>query len=599
MRIMAKINYFRALATVLAVTLAAGVLTLVQTKPAEAAFPPGQNGPVVYAARALDKPEEALLNSDNAQYEIYSIVPDPNRSGGASKPIRLTDNSWNDFDPVLSRDGQEVAYDCGGLICVQSSTGGAYRELTDGSPVSTEPTWSPDGTKITYTCDYSQICTVSSEGGEPETLTSTDGGTCPRNPSSPDYSPNGWEIALQFWDGNDWEIGVMPANGGNLCEFQFLYRLTDNSWDDKNPAWSPDGQKIAYSGYDGHDYEIYEVSRDGEGLPQPKTNHGRNDIDPDYSPDGKHLVWSRETKNPRSLIDRILGSPQPPPDYEIYTRLASDSVGKGGTNRYQTNNYKEDINPDWGLPKDTTPPNVFRAPSPAHPDAFPVDSYIVREGDGYKVPIKLTWEAQDPIGISGYELERSVNGGAWSKDFLERIAIVDPATWTELFDYVKPGDIYQYRLRAKDTGGNLSEWVEGFHFKVNAFQEDRTELISYPTGNWKTVSASDAYGGHLKRTSNAGATARFSLDALYIAWVSTKSPEHGQAEVWVNGVKRTTVNLNSTTAQARRVVFSEDFGAPGFHTVEVKGLGSTGSPNVDVDAFLVLIREPQGPGEGK
>ncbi len=58
------------------------------------------------------------------------------------------------------------------------------------------------------------------------------------------------------------------------------------------PSWSPDGKRIAF--FDtapGKPWRIYLVSADG-GTPEPVLNDQRNEMDPNWSPDGNSLIFS-------------------------------------------------------------------------------------------------------------------------------------------------------------------------------------------------------------------------------------------------------------------------------------------------------------------
>jgi hypothetical protein len=97
----------------------------------------------------------------------------------------------------------------------------------------------------------------------------------------------------------------------------------------------------------------------------------------------------------------------------------------------------------------------------------------------------------------------------------------------------------------------------------------------------------------VKYASASGARARFAFTGDEVAWVSTKSYNRGNAEVWLDGVKVATVDLYSATTQTRRVVFSQGGLAPTqTHILEVRVLGTKSAASsgkrVDVDAFVAL-----------
>src|SRR5919202_3352646 len=79
------------LVLLLAAALAIGLLALVETKPAEAAFP-GQNGKI------------AFVSSRDGGDNIF--VMDSN----GSNPTNLTNNSLSNLQPAFSPDGTKIAF---------------------------------------------------------------------------------------------------------------------------------------------------------------------------------------------------------------------------------------------------------------------------------------------------------------------------------------------------------------------------------------------------------------------------------------------------------------------------------------------------------
>ena len=73
--------------------------------------------------------------------------------------------------------------------------------------------------------------------------------------------------------------------------------LTDGSMEILTPNWSPDGTQIAFTGKrPGQPYKAYLVSRDG-GVPQQVLAGERNEVDLEWSPDGRSLMFGRLPDN--------------------------------------------------------------------------------------------------------------------------------------------------------------------------------------------------------------------------------------------------------------------------------------------------------------
>ena len=91
--------------------------------------------------------------------------------------------------------------------------------------------------------------------------------------------------------GRKTELFVAPTAGGEAV------RLTENTVEDVNPVWRPDGKAIAFGEVNGSNRGTIETVRsDGSGL-RTVTSTGREYPDPDYSPNGRNLVFVGEVAN--------------------------------------------------------------------------------------------------------------------------------------------------------------------------------------------------------------------------------------------------------------------------------------------------------------
>ena len=151
---------------------------------------------------------------------------------------------------------------------IDSTGSGRPKQLTEGSFTATLwPTWSPDGSRLAFAQgegDSSSIWVMNANGKNGRALTEDD--LVEERPSRPTSSRRGLRTAsgspyTSFLpDGND-DIFVMNADGSSPT------RLTSGPEYDADPDWSPNGRLIAFS----RDGDIYTMSPDGSGARQPRA----------------------------------------------------------------------------------------------------------------------------------------------------------------------------------------------------------------------------------------------------------------------------------------------------------------------------------------
>ena len=222
-------------------------------------------------------------------------------------------------------------------IYLMDDDGKNQRNLTNNPDRDLAPSWSPDGTRIAFMSERDgngEIYMMDADGGNQQNLTNNRAGDW-----NPSWSPDGKRIAfvsdrdeiLDIHGFPTYEIYVMDADGKNP------QNLTNNRAGDWSPEWSPDGKRIVFMSYrEGHfigDFEdttseIYVMDNDG-GDEQRLTENRKNDRGPSWSPDGKRIAFSSDRKG-----DWL--------NYEIY--VMDDD---GGNLQKLTENRKNDGGPSW------------------------------------------------------------------------------------------------------------------------------------------------------------------------------------------------------------------------------------------------------------
>ena len=200
------------------------------------------------------------------------------------------------------------------------------------------------------------------------------------------------------------------------------------------------------------------------------------------------------------------------------------------------------------------------------------------------IPVRTTWSATDPSGITGYALERRANGGVWSA-----VSLPSTAT-TTIVQTLAIGTAYGYGAQAADGVGNTSDWAIGQTVKPLLTQQGSAS-VTYG-GTWHTATISSYSGGTDKYTTASGAWAKFTFTGASVAWVSPTGPSRGDGYVYVDGVYKGTVHLYASSYHARQIVFAYNWAGNGAHTIKVVCRATSGHPRIDVDAFIRLYQVP-------
>jgi Tol biopolymer transport system component len=150
------------------------------------------------------------------------------------------------------------------------------------------PNWSSDGNQLVFEKNY-EIWTANADGTNQQKVDGVPWVELLIAEREPSFSPDGSQIAFfQSGDGPLGDIWISPAKGGNP------ERLTFDNHFGGGPVWTPDGNYVVFSSQRGGSKTLWKI-RPG-GVPESVLNGPGEDTNPEISPDGARLIYTR-TRN--------------------------------------------------------------------------------------------------------------------------------------------------------------------------------------------------------------------------------------------------------------------------------------------------------------
>ncbi|HEY1178275.1 MAG TPA: hypothetical protein VGF17_19140, partial [Phytomonospora sp.] len=198
---------------------------------------------------------------------------------------------------------------------------------------------------------------------------------------------------------------------------------------------------------------------------------------------------------------------------------------------------------------------------------------------GSTIPVDVKWSG---TGTS-YQLQMASGAsiaklGGWTD-----VTIASSATSTTVNLALGnvTGNAYQFQVRSC-TGAVCGAWAQGPRFTLVP-ADDGGMAPGQFKGTWTAVSLAGTYGGTVKRASTSAQATIVPAVTFTVsgnaAWVSTRGPDQGLAQVQVDNGTPDVIDMYASNVQTGQIVWAKDALAAGVHTVTVTVLGKKSPQN--------------------
>ncbi|HXA63354.1 MAG TPA: peptidoglycan recognition protein [Streptosporangiaceae bacterium] len=185
------------------------------------------------------------------------------------------------------------------------------------------------------------------------------------------------------------------------------------------------------------------------------------------------------------------------------------------------------------------------------------------------VPVTVGWKAADNAALS-------------------KVVATSPSTatfgptTTSWATSAKPATADLFALRAYDVAGNTAS--ASVYRTPSIIQETSTTR----TGTWTRRSSTSYLGGYSYSSSARNASISWTFTGRSVAWIVSRASTSGQAYIYVDGVKITTVDLKSSTTLYRQAIWTKSWSSSARHTLKIVVVGTYGRPTVTTDAIATI-----------
>jgi len=260
--------------------------------------------------------------------------------------------------------------------------------------------------------------------------------------------------------------------------------------------------------------------------------------------------------------------------FKLFAKSVIDCANKGWSReKIQTVYYAPDITFHWEGSGDVAVASPLSTPLTA-------PTVNLRTGKSLRQRHALiTWDDNlaRPEGTR-YQLQRLIRG-SWSN-----VRLADP-TRPRVALNLKRGATHDFRVRLRDSKGNVGPWYSGPRFDARLVQ-DTSERISWSSGDWRRISADSASGGTLVYTMQPNSQSKLLFTGRAVGVVASTGPDRGRARIYVDDQLVGEVDLYSSTARWRVLVFTREWAQSKERVIRVDVEGTANRPRVDIDGVL-------------
>jgi Tol biopolymer transport system component len=266
--------------------------------------------------------------SPDGRFVYYSSVREGPQSlwriaatGGA--PERLTQGTGPESQPSVSRDGRRLAY-----ATRREEYDVEVRDLRSrrtwriaSSAYDGMPAVSPDGRRVAFMSNrlgsydlWMQRLSSDGPDGAPRRLTNL-----PGNVAMPVFSPDGRWIAFHRTVNTEKDVWLVPGDGGAAM------RLTDHPARDVQPAFAPDLSRVVFVSDRSGREQLWVCGFAGDrlsGEPRQVTGDEGASFGPDWSPDGRQIVFVHATGDDTEAWVADAAGTSPPRQVSFGARVA-------------------------------------------------------------------------------------------------------------------------------------------------------------------------------------------------------------------------------------------------------------------------------------